>query len=78
MDKSLRCTQCTWRGPWVVAESAPRIRASDVPPPIEEVQAAIEERQSQNMIVGMEHPPPCPQCGHHTQATKLHSYTAVG
>ena len=32
MEKTIRCTVCTWRGPWEVAESAPRIRAAEVHP----------------------------------------------
>ena len=77
MDKSIRCTVCTWRGPWSVAESAPRVRASEIPPPLEEVQQAYEERQSESMLVGAEHPPPCPMCGHHTTSVKLHAYRAA-
>lgn len=77
MEKTVRCTVCTWRGPWEIAESAPRIRASDIPPALEEVQFALEERQSEKMAIGMEHPPACPVCGHHTVSVKLHGYRAA-
>ena len=77
MEKTVRCTVCTWRGPWEIAENAPRIRASDIPPALEEVQFALEERQSEKMAIGMEHPPACPQCGHHTVLVKLHGYRAA-
>jgi hypothetical protein len=60
-----------------VAEVAPRVRASDIPPPVEEVQAAYEERQSESVRVGAQHPPPCPICGHHTVEVKLHHYRAA-
>jgi hypothetical protein len=77
MDKSIRCTVCTWRGPWTIAESATRIRASEIPPALEEVQNALEERQSVSEVVGGHHPPPCPMCGHHTVMVKLHGYRAA-
>ena len=78
MEKTVRCTVCTWRGPWVIAESAPRIRASDIPPSLEEVQNVLEEQQAELVNVGGHHPPPCPMCGHHTVAVKLHGYRAAG
>jgi hypothetical protein len=77
MEKTVRCTVCTWRGPWVIAESAPRIRASDIPPALEQLQNALEEHQSVSVNFGAEHPPPCPMCGHHTVQVKLHSYSAA-
>lgn len=77
MEKTVRCTVCTWRGPWVIAETLPRVRASEIPPAIEEMQNALEERQSERMVVGEAHPPPCPMCGHHTVQVKLHGYRAA-
>jgi len=77
MEKSIRCTVCTWRGPESVAESAPRIRASSIPPAIEEIQQAIEERQAESVNYGAHHLPPCPMCGHHTIPVKLHGYRAA-
>jgi hypothetical protein len=77
MEKSIRCTVCTWRGPMTVAESAPRIRASQIPPPMEEVQQVYEERQSESVSYGSHPLPPCPMCGHHTVAVKLHGYRAA-
>ena len=74
----MRCTVCTWRGPWVIAESAPRIRASEIPPSLEQAQNVLEEVQSEIVQVGGHHPPPCPVCGHHTVAVRLHGYAAAG
>ena len=78
MEKGIRCTVCTWRGPWEIAESAPRIRAAEVDPVTEELQSAIGERQATMEAVGGHAPPPCPMCGHHTLMVKLHGYHAVG
>ncbi len=43
MEKTIRCTVCTWRGPWEIAESAPRIRAAtgDVAPLEDEAAGAV-------------------------------------
>ena len=46
---------------------------SQIPPPMEQYQAVIEEKQQQASQFGAPRPPPCPLCGHHTQAVKLHS-----
>jgi hypothetical protein len=77
MEKSIRCTVCTWRGPESVAESAPRIRASEIPPAIETIQQAYEDRQVESVNYGSHPMPPCPMCGHHTVAVKLHHYRAA-
>jgi hypothetical protein len=78
MEKTIRCTNCPWRGPWEIAESAPRIRASVIPPAEEEIQRAYAEHDEAVASVGTPTPPPCPMCGHHTVGVKLHGYTAVG
>src|SRR5438309_113887 len=38
IEKNLRCTVCFWRGPWSEAERAPRVRPSDIPPPMQDLQ----------------------------------------
>ncbi len=66
INKSVRCTVCTWRGDTSDALAAPRSRRSDLPPAMEQVQAAYEEAQSLNSaMLGMPKLPPCPECGHH-------------
>ena len=77
MEKTIRCTVCTWRGPWEVAQSAPRMRASEIAPQLEELQAAYEEHQVESVRAGAEAPPPCPMCGHHTVLVKMHGYRAA-
>jgi hypothetical protein len=77
MEKTVRCTVCPWRGPWVVAESAPRIRASQIPPGEEQIQDVLEEAQAESISFGAEHPPSCPACGHHTVPVKMHGYRAA-
>jgi hypothetical protein len=66
MEKSLRCTVCTWRGAWSDAEFAPRVSRLEIPAALEPIQAAYEEQQAANVAFGQPHPPPCPVCGHHT------------
>jgi hypothetical protein len=73
MEKTVRCTVCTWRGAWQVAESIPPVRPSQIPPAMAQVQQGIEEHQARNAAVGGRHPPPCPLCGHHTVEAKPHS-----
>jgi hypothetical protein len=73
MDKTIRCTVCTWRGSWTDAASQAPPRPSAIPGPLQEVQAAIEEKQQTAQALGQPHPPPCPVCGHHTVVVKLHS-----
>ena len=71
MEKSMRCTVCTWRGGWLEAESARRVRPSDIPPPLADVQGAYAERQStKEALFGQPKEPPCPVCGHHLQLLK--------
>lgn len=66
-EKTIRCTVCTWRGSWDAAMAAPRVRRSDIPPSVEEIQTAYEEQQAARVnVFGSPQQPPCPQCGHHT------------
>jgi hypothetical protein len=79
MERMIRCTTCTWRGPWEVAESAPRLRAAAPLAPSDEViQAAYAEQQEVSATIGGPVMPPCPMCGNHVRQVKLHSYRAVG
>jgi hypothetical protein len=78
MEKTIRCTVCTWRGPWEIAESAPRIRAASADAVTEELQSAYGEQQATYAAVGGHAPPPCPMCGHHTLVVKLHGYRSAG
>ncbi len=78
MDKSIRCTMCTWRGPWSIAESAPRIRAAESAPLEEEIQDAYEAQQLVRAAIGELPAPPCPMCGRHTVVVKLHGYRSAG
>ena len=77
MEKSIRCTVCTWRGPADVAESAPRIRAASIDPVTDELQNAYAEHEAESVRLGAHAPPPCPVCGHHTVPVKLHAYHAA-
>ena len=78
MDKTIRCTVCTWRGSWQDAASMPPPRASQIPGPLESIQNALEEKQQTAAAqFGIAHPPPCPVCGHHTMLVKLHSIRPV-
>jgi hypothetical protein len=70
MDKTLRCTVCTWRGAWAEA-AAVRVQPIALPPNLEEIQQAYEEKQAEEEALGGHHPPPCPNCGHHTIHVKL-------
>ena len=71
MDKTLRCTVCTWRGAWAEA-AAVRVQPTALPPGLEEIQHAYEEKQAEEEHLGATRPPACPQCGHHTLHAKLH------
>jgi hypothetical protein len=73
MEKTIRCTVCTWRGPWSDAISVAPPRPSDIPPSLEQMQQTIAEKQASAAQLGMPAPPPCPLCGHLTTAVKLHS-----
>jgi hypothetical protein len=44
---------------------------------MEEIQQAYEDQQSESVNYGGHHFPPCPLCGHHTVAVKLHGYRAA-
>ncbi len=70
MDKTIRCTVCTWRGSWTDAASMPPPRPSQIPPPMEEIQHAMEEKAREAAAFGTPSPPPCPVCGHHTVVVK--------
>jgi hypothetical protein len=70
MEKSLRCTICTWRGSWAEA-AAVRVQPSPLPPGLEEVQHAYEEKQLEEEQLAGHRPPYCPVCGHHTLPTHL-------
>lgn len=73
MDKSIRCTVCTWRGTWSEAAEAPR----PIPAEVSDDEAIIQEarvlRQSDRIRVGATPEPACPVCGHTTQLVKRHS-----
>jgi hypothetical protein len=71
MEKALRCTVCTWRGTWAEA-AASRVQPVALPPTLQEVQHAYEEKQAEEERLGAARVPACPQCGHHTVAVKLH------
>jgi hypothetical protein len=70
MDKTLRCTICTWRGAWAEA-AAVRLQPAPLPPALEEIQRAYEEKQQEEEHLGGHHPPSCPVCGNHTVHVKL-------
>ena len=70
MDKTLRCTVCTWRGAWAEA-AAVRVQPVPLPPALEEIQYAYEQKQAEEEQLGAHRAPPCPQCGHHTLPVHL-------
>jgi hypothetical protein len=70
MDRTLRCTVCTWRGTWSDASVAPPVRAS-LPDTMLDIQRAYEEKQLASARFGMTREPPCPRCGHHTISVRL-------
>lgn len=78
MEKTIRCTVCSWRGPWEIAESAPRVRAAALSTAMDELQSAYAEQNAMSAMTGGHAPPPCPMCGHHTVSVKLHGYRSVG
>ncbi len=71
MDKTLRCTICTWRGSWEEA-AAVRVQPAELPPSLQELQHAYEEKEVEEEHFGGHRRPACPQCGHHTLHVKLH------
>jgi hypothetical protein len=77
MDKTIRCTVCTWRG--TVAEAAAvRVQAAPLPPALEELQHAYAEKQAEDEQLGGHRLPHCPVCGNHTLSVKMHrSHAAV-
>jgi hypothetical protein len=66
MDKTLRCTVCTWRGAWGDAAYAQPIAPCTLPALLSDIQAAYEQKQAASVHFGMTREPPCPRCGHHT------------
>ena len=76
MDKTLRCTVCTWRGAWAEA-AAVRVHPTPLAPGLEELQRAYEEKQQIVEQLGGHRPPPCPQCGHHTVTVHLKRSHAI-
>jgi hypothetical protein len=71
MEKSFRCTICTWRGTRAEAAAA-RVQPVALPPQLEEIQAVYEEKAREEEHLGAERNPTCPLCGHHTLPVKLH------
>jgi hypothetical protein len=70
MDKTIRCTVCTWRGAWAEA-AAVRVQRAPLPPNLEELQHAYEEKAAEEEALGGHRSPPCPVCGNHTLHVKL-------
>jgi hypothetical protein len=78
MDKTIRCSVCTWRGSWTDAASMPPPRPSQIPGPLEAIQNAMEEKAREAASYGVPQPPPCPLCGHHTTVVKMHHAKPAG
>jgi hypothetical protein len=76
MDKTLRCTVCTWRGTWAEAAST-RVQPAQLPPSLDEIQRAYEEKQMMEEQLGGHRPPMCPVCGNHTVPVKLKRHEAA-
>jgi hypothetical protein len=76
MDRTVRCTVCSWRGAWQEA-AAVRVQPAALPPALQELQNAYEERQAEEEHLGGHRPPACPVCGHHTVPVKLHRHHAA-
>jgi hypothetical protein len=66
MERTIRCTVCTWRGTTTDAERAPRVRPSQIPPAMEALQDAYADAAYGRAASGGTSHPPCPICGHHT------------
>jgi hypothetical protein len=69
----VRCTVCYWRGTLAGAIAAPRVRPSEIPPAIEEIQHVYDDKERLSAQLGFPTAPPCPACGHHTVAVERHS-----
>jgi len=79
MDKTIRCTVCTWRGPWSDAASVSPPRPSQLPPELAEIDAARHEKAQVAASLGSHSSPPnCPVCGHSTLVVKMHSIKPAG
>jgi len=76
MDKTIRCTVCTWRGAWAEA-AATRVQAAPLPEALADIQAAYEEKQAMEEQLGGHRPPNCPVCGNHTVMVHLHRHHAA-
>jgi hypothetical protein len=76
MEKTLRCTVCTWRGSWAEA-AAVRVQPRPLDPSLEEIQHMYEERQAEEEKLGGHRVPRCPVCGWHTLPVKLHRSAAL-
>jgi hypothetical protein len=53
------------------------VQAAALPPALEEIQRAYEEKQSEEEQLGGHRPPSCPVCGNHTVPVKLHRHHAA-
>ena len=51
MDKTLRCTVCTWRGTWAEA-AATRVQPQPLAPQLEDIQRAYEQKQLEDEQLG--------------------------
>ncbi|HEY5147560.1 MAG TPA: hypothetical protein VII82_12380 [Polyangiaceae bacterium] len=71
MDKTLRCTVCTWRGAWAEA-AAVRVQAAPLPPALEEIQRAYAEKAAEDEALGGHRTPNCPNCGNHLLHVHMH------
>ena len=72
MDNAIRCTICTWRGTESEAHGV-NVQPAPLPPELEEIQRAYQEKQLEEEQLGGHHRlPTCPQCGRVTVAVHLH------
>ena len=76
MDHTVRCTVCAWRGTTSEAASV-RVQRAALPPALEEIQRAYEEKAAENEALGVHRTPNCPVCGNHTLPVHLHRHTAA-
>jgi hypothetical protein len=76
MDQTLRCTVCTWRGTANEAASV-RVQPAPLPPALEEIQRAYEEKAHEVEALGGHRTPACPVCGNHTLHVHLHRHSAA-